>query len=462
MAGAKKTRRLRQIYPVQIPGWLSPIQHPENPHGGVPLSLTLSGLLQLLIDPWLNMSLEDSAKIYLNGSSSPALIKIIEPPELDRRFYMDLPAALLRDGINLVVLEVTRVSDPVPESSVPLRVLYHTPRPGGEVSGSGDNPNLLMTLPADVIANGIDAARAAEGVLVQLRYIHMRTADIITFSIDRHEIRHAVTAAEAAAGVAVIRLTTTDFLQDNPRSEWRFRVTDLLGNSSGPLAIWSRITYVDVHIRRPVLDLIPPKVLEARDSNGTVLNFIRDFYEAQHATVEVRYPGSAGGQSVKLYCLGRNNTYGSEIQFMTTVNQTLTFRVPRHEIVDSINSGMRFEYTVRLSGSTEDLPSKPLNITITGQKHFLPEPTLNAAKDNLRTYYPPLEATYSVRISLTVGTTRYDSNETTITQPSYTNVAVPPSWLTGNRGKLGLFNFTLKRTGSSDPIIFSWYLRVTL
>jgi hypothetical protein len=272
-----------------------------------------------------------------------------------------------------------------------------------------------------------------------------------------------VTAAEVAAGRVVIRLTTSDFWQDNPQFALRFGVTDQLGNRSGPEAFWSPTTYIDVHIRKPVLDLIAPKVLEARDSNGTVLNFVRDFYDAQYATVEVKYTGSAPQQSVKVYWIGRNSTYGSEIQTVTAVGQTLQFRVPREEVVDTVGSGASVHYTVRLPDSSEDLPSQRLGINIAAQKYRLGEPTLNAAKDNLRATYPALDGAYKVRISLTVGTTRYDSTEIDIAPGSpYTNVAVASSWITPNRGKTGLFNFTLKKTGTAEPIIFSWYLRVVL
>jgi hypothetical protein len=463
MANQINDSQLLKIDPVRIPGWVSPIQHPQNPHGGVPLVLVANGFIRILVDPWTSQSLEDSAQLLLNESQTIVATQIIGPTELNQQFSMSFSASFLRDGINLLRLRVARITQPMPETSEPLRVLFHTPRPGGEIAGGGDNPNLLETLPADVIAKGIDAARAAQGVDVTLRYVYMRAGDVITVDLDGRNLQHTVTEAQAAVGQVVITLTTNDFWQDNARFALCFRVTDLLGNSSGPQAIWSATTYVDVHIRRPVLDLLAPKVLEARDDNGSVLNFVRDFYAAQYAIVEVKYTGSAPRQSVKVYWIGRNTTYASEVQIVTAVGQTLQFRIPREEVVDTVGSGAEVAYTVRLPDTTEDRPSKPLNITITGQRHHLPEPTLNTAKDNLRTYYPTLDGTYKVRISLTVETIRYDSEEFFITQPSsYTDVAVPSSWIPPNRGKPGLFNYTLKKTNTPDPIIFSWYLRVTL
>ncbi|MFJ4193452.1 hypothetical protein [Pseudomonas sp. NPDC089534] len=445
-----------------IPGLTVPVIHPEAPDGGIALSLISDGTLRVSCDPWLNMTPLDFAELLLNESATAAVSKTIQTGEENLRFDLNLPAALLRNGINRLRLRVTRISQPVPETSQALVALFHTPRPGGEVAGTGNNPNLLMTLPADVIANGVDAARAAQGVAVTLRYIHLRERDVITLSADSRETTHTVTAAQAAAGSVVITLFAEAFWQDNPRFQLKYRVTDQIGNTSGPLAVWSATTEIDVHVRTPALDLKPPKVLEAKDANGTVLNFARDFYEAPHATVEVNYTGSAPGQTVKVYWVGRNSTYGSGVQTVTAAGQTLTFRVPRTEVVDCIASGAEVSYTVRLPGTQQDIPSRNLHINVTAQKHLLREPTLNADKTNLRAYYPALEAPYSVRISLTVGTTRYDSSEFDITRPDYTDVAVPPAWISNNRGKAGLFNYTLHRVGTGEPIIFSWYLRVTI
>ena len=130
-------------------------------------------------------------------------------------------------------------------------------------------------------------------------------------------------------------------------------------------------------------------------------------------------------------------------------------------MVDCIGSGAQISYTVRLPGATEPLPSKDLRITVTAQKHLLPEPTLNSDKTNLRVYYPALEDTYSVRMALFGITTRY-GDEVPITQPLQTDLPVPSAWITENRGRSVMFNYTLKRTDTDDPIIFSWCLRVAL
>lgn len=446
---------------VFIPGWTTPVTHPDEPQGGIALSLVTSGSVQAVVDPWLNMSPYDTAGLLLNDLPSAVDTKTIQPGEENKRFTLDLPGEILQNGINRIRLQVKRIGQEQPETSEDLVVLFNTPRPGGEVTGSGANPNLEMTLPADVIAKGIDAIRAAQGVDVTLKYPYMRAYDKITLDCDGNTVPHTVTAAQATAGTIVLKLFADAFKNDNPRFAMRFRVVDQIGNSSGPQAIWSSTVYVDVHIKRPVLDLLKPKVLEAKEQNGTVLNFEKDFYETKFATVEVNFTGSATGQTVKVYWLGRTSTYGSEIQTVSYAGQTLRFPVPRLEVVDCIDSRAEISYTVRLPGTTEDLPSERLDIRITGQKHHLPEPTLSSDKTNLRAYYPALEGNYKVRLALFGRVTRY-GEEVTITNPTYTNLPVLQAWLTENKEFDVMFNYTLKKTGTNEPLIFSWCLRVAL
>ncbi|MHC8371848.1 hypothetical protein ACYZT2_13780 [Pseudomonas sp. MDT1-85] len=450
-----------KIDKVIISGLTIPVIHPDpDVTGGLALSLIVNSLVKVLIDPWFSQATYDTAELLINEEPTAVDNKTINPGEENQRFTMDLPAAFLRNGVNRIRLRVTRVGQG-PETSDDLVVLYHTPRPAGEVVGSGDNPNLLMTLPADVIDNGLDAARVAQGVDVRLSYVYMRAYDKITLDCDGHTVLRTVTAPQAAAGIVILKLFADAFPRDNPHFAMRFRVVDQVGNSTGPRAIWSKTTYIDVHIQKPVLDLKQPKVLEARELGGTRLNFEKDFYEAKFATVEVAYTGSASGQTVKVYWLGRNSTYGSEIQTVAYAGEVLRFLVPRLEVVDCLGSGAQISYTVRLPGTTEDLQSKDLNITITGQKHHLPEPTLSSDKLNLRVYYPTLEDNYKARLALFGVVTRY-GEEVPVTQSSYTDLPIQQAWLTENRGRRVLFNYTLKRIGTVEPLIFSWLLRVSL
>ncbi|MHC8377074.1 hypothetical protein ACYZT3_13880 [Pseudomonas sp. MDT1-16] len=454
-----------KLYPVILPGWKTPVIHDSNPDGGIPLSLFdehLEGLL-CLIDPWLNaasksvvMAVDDRIDLFVDGRETPVTGKTIGRDEENDRVRLYIPKGILHDGVNDIFYQVLRVGQTTPEESLKLKVLYHTLAPG-EPGHSARK----VQVSADVQTKGVDKAQAERGVVVGFDYPNRRAHDDIRLTVGTTYVDKKITPGEAIPGNPVVTNTlftpTFEKTGDKPRTPFWYTVTDQLGNSSGP----SESIEVDVHLKEEQLDLKPAKVLEAKEQNGTVLNFEKDFYEATSATVEVAFTGSARGQTVKVYWLGRNSTYGSEIQTVSAAGQTLKFLVPRLEVVDCIGTGAQVSYTVRLPGTSEDLMSKDLRITITGQKHRLPEPTLNSSKDNLRAYYPTLEGTYSVRMALFGVVTRY-GDEVTITQSSYTDIPVPSTWLTENRGKGVMFNYTLKKRGTAEPIIFSWCLRVKL
>jgi hypothetical protein len=262
----------------------------------------------------------------------------------------------------------------------------------------------------------------------------------------------------------VIKLFAKDFWQDNQRFAIRFRVTDSLGNSSGPQAIWSAPTYIDVHVKQPALILTKPDVQEAKLSNGNLLDFNNDFYSAPHATVKVKYTGSDPAQRVYVECIGRAETYTTTPQPGPAAGQELLVLIPRRVIIDSIANKIQFRYYVRLPNTTQDLPSFDRDVNITPQRHICGVPTINTARNNLRLYAPnPLEAQYTARISLTIdGQTRLDSNEIPYVQGPYMDFSIPAGWVSSNPGKTGYFNYSIRRTGSTDPIIFSPYLKIFL
>jgi hypothetical protein len=451
------SNQLLVIDKVFIPLWTTPVIHPDDPEGGVGLALVTPAGVQVLVDPWFNMSEYDTAELLLNDLPTAVDSKTIQPGEENKRFTLNLPGGFVQNGINRVRLRVTRVSQG-PETSEDLVFLFNTPRPGGEVTGSGDNPNLDMTLPADVIARGVDAGRAAEGVDVTFVYPYIRAHDAIILDCDGHTVRRTVTTAQAVAGTVVLKLFADAFKNDNPRFAMRFRVVDQIGNSSGPQAIWSSTTHIDVHVKRPVLDLKPPKVLEAFGINGTELTF-DDMYSAKHARVQVAYTGSLSGHTVKVYWIGRNNTYGSEIQTIGQPGQTLTFLIGRLDVIDCIGSGAEVYYTVEYPGAPKPLKSRPLDLTVTRQRFHLPEPTLSSDKRTATVSYVGMTSGYLVRIAWHGKVTRYGP-EVPITNTAQMRLSIDPAWIAESAGLPVRINYTILRTGSGDRLMFSWILRL--
>jgi len=446
----------RKIYPMMIPGMHPPVTYPQAHDGGIPLSLydDKPRGLGCVIDPWDNMDLHDTVRIYVNNSSSPNVThEITDRTQLGQRQELDIPKGLLREGVNTLHYSVSRISDPsTPEwPDRPLNVLYFSPRPGAPDQGS-----VRLDLPPDVIGQPIDAQRAARGVITGFNYSYKRAGDRIHCRLGTVSIDRTVLPGEAGPGTPVVTttLTTSHFTAatDNPRTPIYYDVVDLLNNRSPT----SATTYLDVRLQTSPLILHAPKMLEAKELNGTRLNFVKDFYEAPSATITVDYTGSATGQMVKVYVKGRVTTYSTDIQTISHAGQTLTFTLPRAEVIDACPGKLGCSYTVRLPGTTENLPSDELDVTVTGQKYILQGPT--RVGTNIRAYYPTLDGQYTVRVRL-LGITTRDSDEIDVTQPEYTNVGIPQMWLTENRGRSVMWNYNMKKKGATEPLIFSWYLR---
>lgn len=270
------------VYPAKVVGGVqNPIYYPDpnvKPHYGVPLALFSApgDLLRLEIIPWDNQAVNDSGWLIIN-KGAPLFMKTIQTGEDGRTFFHDVPKAFFNDGINTLVVRVTNQVQPGGTDSTELFTLVHIPRPGGEVPGSGNNPNLTLS----VSHLSVGPTEAANGVDVTLRYAYMREGDDINLDLDGRPYPHKVTAAQALLGQVVIKLFAKDFWQDNKQFAIRFRATDSLGNTSGPLAIWSATTNIDVQVKQPALDLLPPQSAGSEGSERYALEF-REGFLSEH------------------------------------------------------------------------------------------------------------------------------------------------------------------------------------
>ncbi|WP_192560773.1 hypothetical protein [Pseudomonas allokribbensis] len=146
---------LLQLYPMAIPGAVENLQPPGAYHLGIPESIhSPSTKLFMVIDPVTLFSTPfaagDSVKLWVN-SQATSVIKPIKPGEENDRFFMELPWGVLKDGLNTLYYEVTRVSGNKDQSTPTLNVLFNNPVSGITVShpasiGPGQTGPITITI----------------------------------------------------------------------------------------------------------------------------------------------------------------------------------------------------------------------------------------------------------------------------------------------------------------------------
>lgn len=243
------------LYPVIIPGWVTPVKPDGIAHGGIPKPLydgQTQGL-ECLVDPWTEMQLaswtmaaDDRVDLYVNDNPTPVAGKTVAPGEEQQRVRLYLPHGWLNQGANRLYYKVTRVGGNG-ESSRDLLALYYLRLP----------ESLDLIIPPDVVREGVGPELAAQGVTFAFTYINRRHSDSIVFALGDTTVRFDVPDAPAPINLTLF----TDTFQragDNPNAVAEFRVFDQLGN-----AVMSGEKRLDIHLGR--LSLPAPSV---RGMNG--------------------------------------------------------------------------------------------------------------------------------------------------------------------------------------------------
>ncbi|SFL10173.1 hypothetical protein SAMN03159473_05729, partial [Pseudomonas sp. NFACC52] len=346
---------LFELFPVIIPGWITPVKPAGIADGGIPKSLydgQPQGLL-CVIDPWTElkrqswiMAAYDRADLYVNDDPTPVAGKTVDPGEEQDRIPLRIPHGQLIHGVNRLHYKVTRPGENA-SSSRDLHVLYHLRAPGDPAPDGLD-----LLIPSDVVANGVSAERAAQGVEFGFAYTNPRNYDRINFLVGNVTIPFEV----ADASIPVTRtLFTATFQQagDNPNTLIEYRVTDQLGNSNQ-----SPTKRLDIHLDRQ-LDLPPPRVKEALgnsldpvDAKDTLTVVVR--YDDMLPTdlLSVTWAGTAGA--------GSHTTDAEEVG---TVGDR---EVPIPVAVLAFNLGktVTVSYTVTRNNRATTTPSDPLLLNV--------------------------------------------------------------------------------------------------
>jgi uncharacterized protein (UPF0254 family) len=249
---------LFELYPLIIPGWVSPVKPDGLAHGGIPKALydDQPQGLECLVDPWLEfrlqswtMAVDDRVDVYVNDDPAPVTGKTVAPGEENQRIRLYIPRGRLIQGVNRLHYKVTRPGGNVAPSR-DLLVMYHLRTP----------ENLDLVIPPDVLKDGVSVERAAQGVEFGFTYANRRDYDRIEFMLGDTQVKFDV-----PDGTAPITHTLfTDTFQkagDNPSAVAEFFGVDQLGN-------WERSPEkrLDIHLAVAVIVPTLTNVLDASDN----------------------------------------------------------------------------------------------------------------------------------------------------------------------------------------------------
>ncbi|QZP35484.1 hypothetical protein [Pseudomonas sp. DR48] len=245
-----------QDFPPQIPGSISDVKS-ENPGAGqplvgIPLRLTESGRLRVVVDPPVDQPGNPVTDVTLFIDGVKVDVAAIIDDQL-RRSYL-VPRTLLREGLQRFTYKVQRLSGNVSESAV-LFGEYSLHRPGGKDVDPRDNyhDGLSIELQKEIIDNGVGPIEAKAGVWVTVFYFFMKLHDVITLKWNGVDVTRVVGVSDDpnepdVVGSPIKIFVTKEVIEEagnNPKSLILYTVKDQLENYT-ERSLWSIAHEIDV------------------------------------------------------------------------------------------------------------------------------------------------------------------------------------------------------------------------
>lgn len=369
-----------QLYPPILPGWTTPV---EGYDGGIGVG-AVEGGLRFVINPWLNMAVDDQVSFFTNNETDPVWRKTIEAGEEDKPVSGVIDAGhIIRGDLYPLFYTVTRTSQE-PEASTPKRkLLVKLDRPGGYDDNYDEDghSNLRYSIPQTIIDNGVGADEAAAGIPITiLPYPFMRVNDRIHLiwggkriivKVERDHVEDPLNHPL----IVLIDKATIEQVGDGTRIPVYYQVVDEVGNYPDERSPWSATTYLSVDLKQNRLDA--PIVLDAHPDTGVV--DLDDLGEAD-VTVLVNTTGGAFkvGDMIAPKWVG-TPAEGSQVihepaaKPVVRVGIAVTFDIPNAK-VKAIAKGRASVSFVLKSADSADRPSKNASVRVEGDVSRLQAP----------------------------------------------------------------------------------------
>jgi hypothetical protein len=212
----------------------------------------------VIINPVLAQRPLDTFSIHVNGVMR---VDSQQAQSTDDAVTLHIPKNLLRSDpgfVNELSYTVTRTTGAEETYEPPLTILYNAIRPGMEdKNGDEGHSELELGLPRDVLEDGIDADRAAQGVQVWFSYPYCRPYDRIVLNCNGHDVEWEVHPDEAPATptstpTRIGRLLEKADLEaagDHPQFSFTYTVFDQIGNGADLNSPWSAAIRVVVDLK---------------------------------------------------------------------------------------------------------------------------------------------------------------------------------------------------------------------
>lgn len=246
------------LYPPQLPDSNTSVAGADCGIAKQFVDMTPNGAT-VIVGPFLNQAPLDTVQLNLNDEMN---IASTQTQSTDDSVVLYIAKNKLRSDpgyVNELTYTVIRGSSNEGTSEPPLMILYNSIRPGMEdrIEGDEGHSELEFKLPQDVIEEGIDADRAAQGVQVYFSYPYCRAYDRILLNCNgKKDVYREVHPDEAPAqpGPEPTRiglLLDKDVFEaagDDPQFYFSYTVHDQIGNGADLKSPWSAAICVDVDL----------------------------------------------------------------------------------------------------------------------------------------------------------------------------------------------------------------------
>lgn len=226
---------------------------PEHYHGGIPIR-AVEGDLQVIIDPWLQMSVGDKCEMFFVNLMTPVWEKEIYDDDLNKRLVFRIPRGFVIEGDVQAFYRVTRVEQAPVDSQPTLMLLVKLQRPGGfDDDAEEGHSGLRFELPE--LPDGVTLPIAEQGVDIRiLPYENMAAHDYIIVRWGSQEVHYLSVTQEQVDDPErhpiIIKVECQKIVDagDGPDVQVTFQVIDRVGNYPDERAPWAKVARVLVDL----------------------------------------------------------------------------------------------------------------------------------------------------------------------------------------------------------------------